>query len=95
MRRLGVPVTAEAEDRGRVAERVREIWKRRDTDAAADEQRPFDVEAVAVAQRTEDCQPIARLQRAERPRSGANRIDQEGELAGRRESEAHRPRQRP
>jgi hypothetical protein len=35
------------------------------------------------------------VRRADRPRPGADRIDQERELAGRREAERHRPRQQP
>ena len=44
---LGVCVRAEAEDRGRRAEALREVRKRRDADAAADEERPLDVEVEA------------------------------------------------
>src|SRR5207247_8472709 len=88
-----VVVAAEAEDRRRTVERFREIWKRRDTDAAADEQRLAHVEAEAVAERPEDSDFVARLELGERTRAGTDRVDQERKLAARRETEAHRTRQ--
>src|SRR5262249_60878745 len=69
--------------------------KRRDADAAADEQRPADLEVEAVAERAEDVQLVLRLEDAERARPGPDRVDQKGELAARREAEAHRSRQEP
>src|SRR5215212_7770950 len=93
--RLGVPGAAEAEYGGRAPEPLREIGKRCDADPAADEQRPLHLEPEAVAERAENAEPVAGLERAERARSGADRVDQEGELAGRREADAHRPRQQP
>ena len=95
MRRLGVQFAAEAEHGRRLAERLGEVRERRDPDPAAHQQRSLDVEPVAVAERAENRGPIAGLKRAERPRTGADWIDQEGELVGRRETEAHRARQRP
>ena len=87
-----MPIAAKAKDRRRASERVGEVWERRDSDPTADQQRPLDVEPEAVAERAEDRQPITGLQRAERPRAGADRIDQERELARGCETEAHRPR---
>ena len=60
---------------------------------AADEQRPRHVEPEAVAERTEDVDAVARLERGERTRPGPDRVEQERELARRREAERHRPRQ--
>ena len=94
-RRLGVPRCAEAEDRGRTAERLRKVRERRGSDPAADEEWPLDIEAEAVAERAEDCELITGLQCAERPCAGADRVDQELELARWREAEAHRARERP
>src|SRR5438067_8747424 len=94
-RGLGVPLAPEAEDRGRAAERLGEIRQRRDADPAADEQRSLDVEAIAVAERAEDRELVAGLLGAERPRAGADGVDQESELARGRQAEAHRSRQRP
>ena len=93
-RRLGVHVAAEAEHRRRAAERLREVRQRRDADAAADEQRPRRRRGGSrcrAGRRRAISSP--RLERAERPRARADRVDQERELAGRREAEAHRPRQ--
>ena len=85
-------VGAEAEDRGRAAERLGEVRHRRDPDAAGDEERPLDREVEAVPERAEDVDRVARPERAERPRARADRIDEERELARRRQAEAHRPR---
>ena len=90
---LGVPVAAEAEDRRRLPEHLRQVRQRGDADAAADEQRPRDVEVEAVAERAEHVELVAGVEGAERTRAGADRVDQEGELARGREAEAHRPRQ--
>ena len=49
----------------------------------------------AVAERAEDVDRVAGLERGERARPGPDRVDQERELARRREAEAHRPRQQP
>ena len=54
-----------------------------------------DVEAEAVAERAEDGDLVAGLERGERARAGPDRVDQERELAARREAERHRPRQHP
>ena len=85
----------ETEHRRRTVERLGEVRQRRDADAAADEQRPRDVEPEAVAERPEHVQLLARLERGERLRARPDRIEQEPELAPRREAERHRPRQRP
>ena len=94
-RRLGVPLGAEAEHRRGRAEALREVGQRRDPDPAADEERPLDVQAKAVPERPEDVDRLSRLERRERPRPRPDRIDEEGELRGRGEAEAHRPRQQP
>ena len=90
---LGMPLAAEAEDRRRAAELLGQVRKRCDPDPAADEQRPRDVEVEAVAERAEHVELVPGLERAERARAGPDRIDQEGQLAGLREADAHRPRQ--
>ena len=77
------------------SERGGEKRQRRDADAAADEQGPPDVEVEAVPERAEDVELVAGLERAERTRAGADRVDQEGELARGRQAQAHRPRQHP
>ena len=77
------------------AELLREVRERRDADAAADEQRPLDVEPEAVAERAEDVDRLARLEGASACVPGPIGSMQEGELTGRREAEAHRPRQQP
>ena len=87
-----MPGAPEAEHGRRGAERLRQIRERCDADAAADEQRPLDAEVEAVAERPRT-ELVAGLELAERARAGADRVDQEGELAGRRQAEAHRPRQ--
>ena len=85
---------AEAEDDGRrAAELLGEVRQRRDADPAADEQRPLDVEPIAVPQRAEHADLVARPEPAERLRPRADRVDEEGELAGRREAERERARQ--
>ena len=66
-------LAAEAEDGRRGAEHLGEVGKRRDADAAADEQRPVDVEIEAVAERAEDGELVAWLERAERARAGPDR----------------------
>src|SRR5581483_7099254 len=78
---------AEAEDRRRPLERLRQVGQRGDADAAADEQRSPHVEPEAVPERAEDRELGARRQRRERTRAGADGLDQEGELAARREAE--------
>ena len=86
-------LAAEAEHGRRVLERLGEVRQRRDPDPAADEQRPRHVEAEAVPERPEDRDLVAGLERGERARARADRVDQERELAARREAERHRPRQ--
>src|SRR5215210_6445442 len=49
--RLRVQLAAEAEKRWRAAELLREVWERRDSDSAADQERPLDVEVEAVPER--------------------------------------------
>jgi hypothetical protein len=90
-----VPVAPEADDRRRCAERFGEVRQRRDPDPAADEERAFDVQAEAVAERAEDAEVVAGLELAERTSAGADRVDQERQLAGRRETQAERPREQP
>ena len=85
--------SSESEDRRGPVQRLRQVRKRGDADPAADEERSLDVEAVAVPERPEDRDPVARLECAESARPRSDRVDQEGELAGRRKTEAHRPRQ--
>ena len=92
---FGVALAAEAEHDGREAQRLREIRKRRHPDPPADEERPLHVEPVAVAERAEDVDPVAGFEHAERLRARADRIDEERELAGRREAERECPRQEP
>src|SRR5947207_5690080 len=84
---------SESEERRRPVQRLRQVRKRCYADPAADEERSLDVEAVAVSEGTEDRNPVAGLEGAKSPRSRPDRVDQEGELAGWRETEAHRPRQ--
>ena len=86
-------LAAEAEHGRRTLERLGEVRQRRDPDPAADEQRPRHVEPEAVAERAEDGDLVAGLERGERARARADRVDQERELAARREAERHRPRQ--
>src|SRR5438067_11759358 len=88
-------VAAEAEDGRRVLARVRRVDERRDPDSAADEEGSLDVEPEAVPERAEDVDRLAGIERAQRPGSGADRVDQEGELCGGREAEAHRAREQP
>src|SRR5204863_3467007 len=90
---LRVVVAAKAEHRGGTVERFREVRQRRDTDAPADEQRLAHVEAEAVAEWAENRNFVAGLELRERARAGTDRVDQERELAARRETEAHRTRQ--
>ena len=91
---LRVLDAAEAEDDGRVAaELLGEVRQRRDPDPAADEERPLDVEPVAVPQRPEDADLVAGPEPAECLRPGPDRVDEKGQLAGRREAERERPRQ--
>src|SRR6266516_6956063 len=86
--------TAETKDEGRVAaELLGEIRQRRDPDPAADEERALDVEPVAVPQRPEDADLVAGPEATERLRSRPDRVDEESQLAGRREAERKRPRQ--
>ena len=89
-----MPVAAEAEERGRGAELLREVWERRDADPAADEKRALDLEPVAVPERPVDVELIARLHRSQRARSRSNCFEQERQLTGRRLAEAHRSRKR-
>jgi hypothetical protein len=89
-RRLGVPVTAEAEERGRGAELLREVWEGRDADAAADEQRALDLEAVAIPEGPVDVELIACFRRRQRPRSRSDCFEQERQLTRRCLAEAHR-----
>ncbi len=91
--RLGVPGGAEAEHRRRAAEALREVWKGRDADPAPDEQRTLDIEPESLAERAENPEPVAGREVAERARARADRIDQEPELPGRCEADAHRSRQ--
>src|SRR5664279_4766368 len=86
-------VAAEAEYDGRKAQRLGQVRERRHPDSPTDEQRPLDVEAEAVSERAEDGDRIARFERAQRFRSGPDRVDEERELARRREAERERPRQ--
>ena len=51
------------------------------------------VEPEAVAERAEDGDLVARRRARRAPRPGPDRVDQEGELAARREAERERPRQ--
>jgi hypothetical protein len=69
--RLGVPVAAEAEDRGRRSELGGQKRQWRDADAPADQQRPPDVEVEAVPERVENG-AVAGLERGERTRAGAD-----------------------
>ena len=78
-----------------MAQLLGQEWKRRDADAAAHEQRPFDVEPVPVPERPEDRDGIAGFAGTEGLRTRPDGIDQKGELARRRETDAHRPRQQP
>ncbi len=79
---------AEAEnDRRRATELLGEVRQRRDADPAADEQRPLDVEPVAVAERAEHADLVAGPKPAQRLSPRPDRVDEEGELAGRREAE--------
>jgi hypothetical protein len=90
-----VPGAAEAEERRRLAERLREVGEWGDADPAADEQRTFDAKPKPLAERAEDPQLVSGRERAEGARPWADRVDQERELALRREAEAHRARQDP
>ena len=92
-RSLRVSIGAEPEDRRRIAQRLREVRHRRDPDAACDEQRPLDIQVEAVAERAEHVDCIAGPEIAQRTRPRADRVEEEGKLAGRRLAEAHRPRQ--
>src|SRR5579862_3391283 len=95
-RGFGIGGRAEArDDARRAAELVREIRQRRDADPAADEQRPLDVEPVPVAERPEDRDLVAGRQRRDRLRPRPDRIDEESELAGRRDAERERTREEP
>src|SRR4029077_18030074 len=89
-RGLGVLGRPEAEDRGRMLERLREIREWRDPDPSTDEQRPRHVEAKAVPERAEDRDPVARLQLGNRLRSRADRVDEEAELTPGRGAEGER-----
>src|SRR5437870_1536068 len=80
--RLGMPLAPEAEDCGRAAEHPGQVRERRDADATADEERALDVESEAVPERPEDGERVAGTKGTERARPGADRIDQERELAG-------------
>src|SRR6266545_5260457 len=91
--RLRVPVRAEAEDRRRPPERLRQVRQGRDPDAATDEERSLDLEAEAVAERAEDVELLSRLECRQCARAGADRVDEERELARRRKTEAHGSRQ--
>ncbi len=81
------------EDRRRRAELLGEVRERRHADPASDEEWLLDVQPIAVSERPEDVDRLAGLDRCERPRSGPDRLQQEGQLAGRCLAEAHRPRQ--
>jgi hypothetical protein len=86
--RLGVLSTAKAEDDWRrPAELLGEVRQRRDADSAADEEGLLDVQPVAVPERPEHVDLVARPQRAENLCPGADRVDEEAELPGRREAE--------
>ena len=84
---FGVPLGSEAEHRGWSLERFREIRQRCDPDAAAHEQRPFDVEPETVSERTENMDRLAGLELRERAGARPDRIEQKAKLAGRRETE--------
>ena len=90
---LGVPVAAEAEDRRRGAEPLREVRERGDADAAAHEERLVHVEPVAVAERAEDVDLVAGLSRCERRVPGPTASSRKLSSPGRRLAEAHRSRQ--
>jgi len=91
---FGVRVGAEPEHGGRrAAKGLGEVRKRREADAATDEERPLDIEPVAVAKRAEDVDLVSRLERAERLGAWTDGIQQKCELAGRRETERERPGQ--
>src|SRR5262249_13831065 len=53
----------------------------------------LDVEPVALPERPEDADLVAGAQPAQRLRPRPDRVDEEGELAGRREAERERPGQ--
>jgi hypothetical protein len=84
-----------AEERGRRSERLGEVGERRNPDTAPDEKRSFDGEVEAVPERTEHVDRLARLERGEGSGSRPDRIDEKGQLARRRETQAHRARQHP
>ena len=86
---------SEAEERRWAAEPLRQVRERRDADASAHEQRSFHAETESVAERSEDGQPLAAGGADERACPGPDGVDQEAELAGPREAEAHRARQHP
>ena len=58
---------AETEQRRRRAELLREVRQRRDSDPAADEQRPFDGEVESVAERAQDMDRVARPEPGDAP----------------------------
>jgi hypothetical protein len=88
-----VPLRPEPEERGGAAERCAQIRHRRDSDPAGDQERPRDVEVEAVPERAEHRDHIASSQRTQGARAGPDGVDQEPELALRREAQAHRPRE--
>ena len=94
-RRLGVPRAAEAEHRRRArratrrdTETARRRCRRRRAAGSSTRRKPF-----PSGPSTRDL--VAGPRGAERARARADRVDQEAELALRREAERHRPRQQP
>jgi hypothetical protein len=92
-RRLGVVSGAKAQDRRRVPEHLRDVREWRDADAAPDDQGARHREVEPVPEGPEDVDAIAGIEPAERLRAGADRVDQEAELARLEVAERHRPRQ--
>src|SRR6266545_1621942 len=85
----------EAEHRRRPAEPFGEIGKRRDADAPSDEEWALDFEAIPVPERPEHVDRLPTDELHEGARSGADRVDEKGELPASREAEAHRPGKEP
>ena len=85
----------EAEQRRRAAEALGQVGERGDADPPADEERPRDGEVEAVAEGARHAVRVTRLEPCDRARPGADRVDEEPELALRRQAQAERARQHP
>ncbi len=82
----------EAEQRRRAAEALGQVGERCNADPPADEERPRDGQVEAVAEGARHPDRVTRLEPGDRARPGADRVDEEAELALRRQAQAERTR---